>query len=80
LGHRPRALEDRRTRNRSFPLVERLIEIDLDEYEGAAIKIRPRNVAATVNLRAFEEIGLQGVSLAYDSARRVMQALTTDEA
>jgi hypothetical protein len=62
-----------------LPLIERLIEIDLDESEGAAIKIRPRNLAATVNLRAFDEIGLRGVSLAYDSARRVMQTLDAEE-
>ena len=53
-----------------LPLIERLVEIDLDEAEGATIKVRPRSGGAVVNLRAFDAIGVQGVSLAYDAARR----------
>ena len=60
-----------------LPLIERLVEIDLDEAESAAIKIRPRSVAPNVNLRAFDELGLQRRPLAYDLSRRAMQALRT---
>jgi very-short-patch-repair endonuclease len=62
-----------------LPLIERLVEVDIDEAESAAIKIRPRNVTPNVNLRAFDELGLQTVPLAYDSARRTMQALSPEE-
>lgn len=62
-----------------LPLIERLVEIDIDEAQGAAIKIRPRAGDPIVNLRAFDELGLQGVSLAYDSARLALQALGPDQ-
>ena len=56
------------------PLIERLVEIDLDETDGDSIKVRPRSAGAVVDLRAFDAVGVQGVSLAHDAARRAMAA------
>ncbi|AWN42605.1 AAA domain-containing protein [Methylobacterium durans] len=62
-----------------LPLVERLVEIEIDDVGGAVIRVRPRAVGATVNLRAFEELGVEGVTLAQDAARRAMTILDPEE-
>ncbi|TXM64396.1 AAA domain-containing protein [Methylobacterium sp. WL120] len=62
-----------------LPLVERLIEIEVDDAGGAEIRIRPRAAAAAVNLRAYEDMGVEGVMLAHDAARRAIAVLDPDE-
>lgn len=62
-----------------LPLVERLVEIEVDDAGGAEIRVRPRAAAAAVNLRAYEELGVEGVTLAHDAARRAIAILDPDE-
>ncbi|MBS0533260.1 MAG: AAA family ATPase [Proteobacteria bacterium] len=60
-----------------LPLLERLVEIEIDEKAGGSIRIRPRQADATINLRPYEELRLDGATLAQDSARRGL-ALATE--
>jgi very-short-patch-repair endonuclease len=55
-----------------LPLVEQLVEVAIDESAGAAIKVRPRAATANINLRAYDQLGLQGAPLAYSIARRAL--------
>ena len=43
-----------------LPLVERLVEIEIDDLAGGEIKVRPRAATASVNMRPFEELGVEG--------------------
>ena len=58
-----------------LPLVERLVEIQIDEAHGATIIVRPRRAAPIVNLHPFESLDIEGVPLARDSAKRALQSL-----
>ena len=69
----------REDREVDLPLVERLVEIEIDAAGGAEIRIRPRSAGATVNLRAFEEVGVDGVTLAQDAARRSLATIDPEE-
>ena len=69
----------REDREIDLPLVERLVEIEIDDVGGAEIRIRPRSAGATVNLRAFEEVGVDGVTLAQDAARRSLAIIDPEE-
>jgi hypothetical protein len=60
-----------------LPLIEWLVEIDLDEAAGT-IRLRPRRAAAVANLRAFDSVGVKGVSLAHDAARRAIAAYDSE--
>ena len=62
-----------------LPLLERLVEIEIDEAAGAQIRIRPRALPATVNLRPYEELKVEGVMLAGDAARRALAAAEADD-
>jgi hypothetical protein len=53
-----------------LPLIERLVEIEIDER--AAGTIRPRQAPATVNLRPYDELKIDGVPVAQDAARRAI--------
>jgi hypothetical protein len=61
------------------PLLERLVEIEIDEAAGAQIRIRPRALPAAVNLRPYEELKVEGAMLAGDAARRVLAAAEADD-
>ena len=62
-----------------LPLLERLVEIEIDEKAGSEIKIRPRSSSATVNLRPYEEMKIEGSHLALDAARRAIAAADLDD-
>ena len=62
-----------------LPLLERLVEIEIDEEAGAAIRIRPRATPAVVNLRPYEELQVEGVGPAFESARRALASVDADE-
>jgi very-short-patch-repair endonuclease len=62
-----------------LPLLERLVEIELDESAGGDIRIRPRLALATANLRPYEELKIDGAPLALDAARRAIAAIDSDE-
>ena len=62
-----------------LPIIERLVEIEIDDLGGGEIKVRPRAGSGGVNLRAFEDLRVEGVSLALDAAQRAIAAMDTDE-
>jgi hypothetical protein len=62
-----------------LPLLERLVEIEIDEGAGGEIRIRPRSALATANLRPYEEMKIEGVSLALDAARRAIDAIDAEQ-
>jgi len=55
-----------------LPLIERLVEIEIDERAAGTIRIRPRQAPATVNLRPYDELKIDGVPVAQDAARRAI--------
>ena len=61
-----------------LPVLERLVEIEILENQGAEIRIRPRTVGAMVNLRAFEPLSGSGARLALDSTRRHLDLIERD--
>jgi very-short-patch-repair endonuclease/transcription elongation GreA/GreB family factor len=61
-----------------LPLLERLVEIEIDERAAGLIRIRPRQADATINLRPYEELKLDGVPLALNSARRALAISAED--
>jgi very-short-patch-repair endonuclease/transcription elongation GreA/GreB family factor len=62
-----------------LPLLERLVEIEIDERAGGAIRIRPRQARATINLRPYEELKLNGLPIALDAARRAIALAEEDD-
>ena len=58
-----------------LPLLERMVEIEVLESPDAEIRIRPRMVGATVNLKAFEALAPAAAQLARDSAERLLDAI-----
>ena len=62
-----------------LPLLERLVEIEIDEAAGGEIRIRPRSALATANLRPYEEMKTEGVSLALDATRRAIAVVDAEE-
>ena len=55
-----------------LPLMERLVEIEIDESAAGTIRVRPRQALATVNLRPYDELKIDGVPTAQDAARRAL--------
>jgi very-short-patch-repair endonuclease len=62
-----------------LPLVERLVEIEIDDLSGGEIKVRPRAATASVNIRPFEDLGVEGAPLALDASRRAIALIDADE-
>lgn len=62
-----------------LPLLERLVEIEIDEKAGSEIRIRPRSASATSNIRPYEEMKIEGAPLALDAARRAIATADLDE-
>jgi hypothetical protein len=62
-----------------LPLLERLVEIEIDEGAGGEIRLRPRSAPANANLRPYEEMKVEGAPLALDAARRVIATSDTDD-
>jgi hypothetical protein len=65
----------RHGRDLDLPLLERLVEIEVPESPDAEIRIRPRMVGATVNLKAFEALAPGAAHQARDSAERLLEAI-----
>jgi very-short-patch-repair endonuclease/transcription elongation GreA/GreB family factor len=61
-----------------LPFLERLVEIELDERASGLIRIRPRQARATINLRPYEELKLEGLAIALEAARRAISAAEED--
>jgi very-short-patch-repair endonuclease len=62
-----------------LPLLEQLVEIEIDEGAGGQIRTRPRSALATANLRPYEEMNIEGASLALDAARRAIAAIDPED-
>ena len=62
-----------------LPLLERLVEVEIDQNAGGKIKIRPRSALATANLRPYEEMKIEGAPLALDAARRAIAAVDVED-
>jgi hypothetical protein len=62
-------------RDFELPLLERLVEIEVPEGPDAEIRIRPRMVGATVNLKALEALAPGAAHLARDGAERLLAAI-----
>jgi very-short-patch-repair endonuclease len=61
-----------------MPLLERLVEVEIDEQAGGLIRVRPRQADAVINLRPYDELRLDGATLAQNTARRAL-ALSAEE-
>jgi hypothetical protein len=61
-------------RQLDLPLLERLVEIEVLENSDAEIRLRPRMVGATVNLRAFDALS-SAAKLAGDNAARLLETI-----
>jgi very-short-patch-repair endonuclease len=62
-----------------LPLLERLVEMEIDEKAGSEIRIRPRSASATPNIRPYEEMKIDGAALALDAARRAIATADPDD-
>ncbi len=62
-----------------LPLLERLVEIEINQEAGGEIRIRPRSALASANLRPYEEMKLEGAPLALDAARRAIDAVDIED-
>jgi len=62
-----------------LPLLERLVELEMDEATGGTIRVRPRQAPAHANLRPYEELKLEGLSIALDGVRRALASAEEDE-
>jgi hypothetical protein len=62
-----------------LPLLERLVEIEIDEKAGSEIRIRPRSASATANIHPYEEMKIEGAPLALDAARRAIATADLDD-
>lgn len=61
-----------------LPMVERSIEIEIANQTKAAITVRPRYVAARVELRPFEKLAPAQITTVEDAARRCMRAIEAE--
>jgi hypothetical protein len=62
-----------------LPLLERLVEVEIDDAAGAEIRVRPRAAPAAINLSPYEALAVEGWSLAQDAARRALAGLDSEE-
>jgi hypothetical protein len=58
-----------------LPMIERGVEIEIADQANAAITIRPRSVSARVELRPFEKLAAERLTLAEDAARRCLRGI-----
>jgi AAA domain len=62
-----------------LPMIERGVEIEIADQANAAITIRPRSVSARVELRPFEKLAAERLTLAEDAARRCLRSIEASE-
>ncbi|ULO25111.1 AAA domain-containing protein [Methylocystis sp. SB2] len=58
-----------------IPMIERGIEIEIADQANATITMRPRSVSARVELRPFEKLATERLTLAEDAARRCLRGI-----
>jgi very-short-patch-repair endonuclease len=58
-----------------LPMIERGVEIEIADQSNAAIAIRPRATPARVELRPFEKLAAERLTLAEDAARRCLRSI-----
>jgi len=62
-----------------LPIIERGVEIEIADQTNATITIRPRSVPARVDLRPFEKLAAERLTLAEDAARRCLHSIEAVE-
>jgi hypothetical protein len=62
-----------------LPIIERGVEIEIADQTNATITIRPRSVSARVELRPFEKLAAERLTLAEDAARRCLRGIEAVE-
>jgi very-short-patch-repair endonuclease len=61
------------------PLIERRVEIELDDSRGGLIRIRPTSADALFDLKPYEELGSTNLPSLSDLIRREIQRASEDE-
>jgi hypothetical protein len=61
------------------PLIERRVEIELDDARGGLIRIRPTSADALFDLKPYEELGSTNLPSLSDLIRREIQRASEDE-
>ncbi len=61
------------------PLLERRVDIELDEKRGGLIRVRPTSADAQFDLKPYEELGCAGLPGLADLMRREMQRVSENE-
>ncbi|HVX91769.1 MAG TPA: AAA domain-containing protein [Xanthobacteraceae bacterium] len=61
------------------PLLERRVEIELDDRRGGLIRIRPTSAEALFDLKPYEEMGCTGLPGLSDLIRREIERANEDE-
>lgn len=61
------------------PLLERRVEIELDDKHGGAIRVRPTSADALFDLKPYEELGCVGLASLSDLIRREIQRAAEEE-
>jgi AAA domain len=61
------------------PLLERRVDIELDEAQGGAIRVRPTSADATFDLKPYEEFGCPNLGILSDLIRREIQRVADGE-
>jgi very-short-patch-repair endonuclease len=61
------------------PLLERRVDIELDEMRGGLIRVRPTSADATFDLKPYEEFGCPNLGILSDLIRREIQRSGDDE-
>lgn len=58
-----------------LPIIERRVEIEFADETSTTITIRPRSASALVDLRPFETLAAERLTLADDAARRCLRGI-----
>jgi hypothetical protein len=61
------------------PLLERRVDIELDEKRGGLIRVRPTSADARFDLKPYEELGCGGLPALADLIRREIQRTSENE-
>ncbi|MGH6877442.1 MAG: AAA domain-containing protein [Rhizomicrobium sp.] len=61
------------------PLLERRVDIELDEKRGGLIRVRPTSADALFDLKPYEELGCAGLPALADLIRREIQRASENE-
>ncbi len=61
------------------PLIERAVDLELDEADGGLLRVRPTVADATVDLKPYEEFGCVGLDLLDAAIRRLVETAAAED-